>query len=55
MGLILGKSKALKPNGVKVIKHVSHPEANAIKMVTEIAKTFGQQSKKWKPKKIILR
>ena len=55
MGLVLGKSKALVPKGVKVIKHVGHPENNAVKMVTEIAKAFGQQSKKTKPKKIILR
>ena len=55
MGLILGKSKALVPKGVKVIKHVGHPEANAIKLTTDIAKAFGQQSKKIKPKKIILR
>ncbi len=55
MGLILGKSKALVPKNVKVIKHTGHPEANAIKMVTGIAKAFGQQSKKSKPKKIILR
>lgn len=55
MGLVLGKSKALVPKNVKVIKYVGHPEMNAIKLTTEIAKAFGQQSKKMKPKKIILR
>lgn len=55
MGIILGKSKALVPRNVKVIKHICHPESNAVKMVTEIAKSFGQQSKKIKPKKIIFR
>ena len=55
MGVILGKSKALKPHPMKIIKHVGHPEANAIKLTTEIAKSFGLQSKKQKPKKIIFR
>lgn len=55
MVLVLGKSKALVPKNVKVIKHVGQPEANAIKLTTEIAKSFGQQSKKMKPKKIIIR
>jgi len=55
MPIILGKSKPLVPRNVKVIKHVGHPEANAIKLTTEIAKAFGQQSKKMKPKKIIIR
>lgn len=52
MGLILGKSKALKPKNVKVIKHIGSTEANAIKLTTDIAKAFGQQSKKMKPKKM---
>lgn len=55
MGLVLGKSKALVPKNVKVIKHIGHPEANAIKLVTKIAKDFGQQSIKVKPKKMIFR
>jgi hypothetical protein len=55
MPVILGKSKPLVPRGVRVIKYVGHPEANAIKLTTQIAKAFGQQSKKIKPKKIIIR
>lgn len=55
MTLILGKSKALKPNGVKVIKHVGEMEKKAIAMTTKIAKDFGLQSKQLKPKKIIFR
>ncbi len=55
MGLVLGKSKALVPKKGKIIKHISNPEANAIKLTTEIAKSFGQQAKKMKPKKFILR
>jgi hypothetical protein len=55
MPVILGKSRPLVPRGVKVIKHVGSAETNAIKLTTEIAKAFGQQSKKLKPKKIIFR
>lgn len=55
MGLILGKSKPLVPRGVKVIKVVGHPEQKYTEMVTNIAKQFGQQSKKVKPKKVIFR
>lgn len=52
MSLIINKSKALKPKEGKVIKHVSHLEKKGIEMVKSIAKEFGQQSKKNKPKKI---
>jgi hypothetical protein len=55
MGLVLGKSKALVPKGVKVIKHMGSAEQAAIRLTTEIAKSFGLQSKKMKPKKIIFR
>lgn len=55
MGVILGKSRALKPKPMKEIKYIGHPERNITKMAVEIAKQFGQQSKKTKPKKIILR
>jgi hypothetical protein len=55
MTLILGKSKALVPRNVKVIKHIGHTEAQAIELTKQIAKAFGQQSAKQKPKKIIIR
>ncbi len=55
MGVILGKSRALQPKAVKIIKHVGHPERKAISVATQIAKEFGQISKKLKPKKIIIR
>lgn len=55
MGVILGKSKSLKPSGTKEIRYLGHPEKKAIKLATDIAKSFGLQSKKMKPKKIILR
>lgn len=55
MGVILGKSKALVPKNVKVIKHVGSAEQNSIKLATDIAKSFGLQSKKQKPIKIIIR
>lgn len=52
MGLVLGKSKALVPKDVKIIKHIGHPEKKYTEMVTKIAKEFGQVSKKMKPKKL---
>lgn len=55
MPLILGKSKALVPKGVKIIKHIGHPEKKAISVATQIAKDFGQIAKKMNPKKIIIR
>ena len=55
MTLIIGKSKPLVPRGVKVIKHIGHPEQKAIEITKQIAKSFGDQSKKMKPKKIIIR
>lgn len=55
MGLILGKSKALVPKGIKIIKHTGSAEKSSIKLATDIAKSFGLQSKKMKPKKIIMR
>jgi hypothetical protein len=55
MGLILGKSKALKPKGVKEIKVLSSPEKKATELAVRIAKSFGEQSKKYKPKKMFFR
>jgi hypothetical protein len=55
MPVILGKSKALVPKGTKEIRHVFHPERKATDLAIKIAKDFGQQSKKMKPKKIFFR
>lgn len=55
MPVILGKSRPLVPRGVKVIKPISETEKKCTALVTEIAKSFGLQSKKMKPKKIIFR
>lgn len=55
MGVILGKSKALVPKPMKEIKYIGHVEKRATQMAVDIAKQFGQQSKKMKPKKIIFR
>ena len=55
MTLILGKSKILKPNKVKEIRPILNIEKNSINMAKSIAKQFGEQSKKMKPKKIIFR
>ena len=55
MGLVLGKSKALTPKGVKEIKVISNPEKQYTDMAIGIAKDFGKISKKIKPKKIIFR
>jgi hypothetical protein len=55
MPLILGKSKTLRPNNPKEIRYVGSPENKAIQLTKEIARQFGLQSKKVKPKKFILR
>lgn len=55
MPIIIGKSKGLKPKEVKEIRYIGHPERKGIEMATKIAKDFGLQSKKMKPKKIIIR
>jgi hypothetical protein len=55
MPIILGKSKALKPKGIKEIRVLVHPEKTAIEVAKQIAKSFGEQSKKLKPKKFIIR
>lgn len=55
MGIILGKSKSLKPKPMKEIRYTHNPEKKATQMAVEIAKSFGQQSKKMKPKKILIR
>lgn len=53
--IIRNKSKILKPNDGKEIRYITYTERKAIQMVKEIAKQFGIQSKKQKPKKIIFR
>ncbi len=55
MTLIINKSKFLSPKPGKVIRPISHMENKSIDMVKTIAKQFGQQSKKNKPKKIYFR
>lgn len=55
MGVILGKSKALVPKPMKEIKYIGHAEKKATQMAVDIAKQFGQQSKKMKPKKMFIR
>ncbi len=55
MGLVLGKSKALIPKGIKEIRHKGSAEKRAIEITKQIAKSFGLQSKKMKPGKIIIR
>lgn len=52
MGLVLGKSKALKPKPMREIRYVGQPEKKITELATHIAKQFGEQSKKMKPKKI---
>ncbi|HMG16379.1 MAG TPA: hypothetical protein VK590_13070 [Saprospiraceae bacterium] len=54
MPVILGKSRPLTSKGVKEIRHMGNPEKRAIELTKQIAKEFGQQSKKMKPKKIII-
>lgn len=55
MALILNKSRMLKPNNGKEIRYISHVEQKGIDMVKNIAKQFGEQAKKNKPKKMKLR
>jgi hypothetical protein len=55
MGVILGKSRALKPKPMKEIKYSGHAEKKATQMAVDIAKQFGLQSKKLKPKKMYFR
>jgi hypothetical protein len=55
MAIIINKSKILTPKQGKIIKHISHIEKKGIDMVKSIAKQFGEQSKKNKPKKIYFR
>jgi len=55
MALILNRSKMLKPNRGKEIRYISHIEKKSIDLVKSIAKQFGEQSKKQKPKKIYFR
>jgi len=55
MTLIINKSRHLVPKTGKIIRHVSHMEKKGIEMVKDIAKQFGETSKKIKPKKIIFR
>jgi hypothetical protein len=55
MGLILGKSKALVPKPGKEIKHTGSTEKTTIELAKRIAKSFGLQSKKQKPVRMIVR
>jgi hypothetical protein len=55
MTLIVNKSRALKPKVGRVIKNIGYVEQKGIDMVKEIAKSFGEQSKKQKPKKMYFR
>lgn len=55
MGVILGKSRALKPKPMREIRYIGHAEKKVTQMAIDIAKQFGQQSKKMKPKKIMFR
>jgi len=55
MGVILNKGKMLVPKPMKEIRYIGHPEKNLTKMSVDIAKAFGQQSKKNKPKKMFFR
>lgn len=52
MGVVLGKSKSLTPKGVREIRHVGNIEKKGIELFKNIAKQFGEQSKKNKPKKL---
>ena len=50
MGLTIGKSKSLVPRPGKVIRHIGYTEQRAIEMTKQIAKDFGEQSKRQSPK-----
>jgi hypothetical protein len=55
MPVILGKSKSLKPGeGIREIRY-RNVEQNGIELAKNIAREFGQQSKKMKPKKFLIR
>jgi hypothetical protein len=55
MGVILGKSRPLVPKPMREIKYTGHHERKATQMAIDIAKSFGHQSKKIKPKKMFIR
>lgn len=55
MGLVINKAKSLIKKPGNEIRYISHVEKKGIEMVKEIAKSFGDQSKKNKPKKIYFR
>lgn len=55
MPVILNKSKFLSPRFTKEIKYIGLIEKKALNMARAIAKDFGIQSKKQKPKKTIFR
>lgn len=55
MTLVLGKSKALVPKGIREIRAKINPEKRAIELTRQIAQSFGEQSKKMKPKKFLFR
>jgi len=55
MPVILGKSRPLKPgDGIREIRY-RNVEKNGIDLAKGIAREFGKQSKKMKPKKFLLR
>lgn len=55
MPLVLGKSTSLRPGkGIREIRY-KNVEKNGIEIAKGIAKEFGKQSKKMKPKKFVLR
>lgn len=55
MVLIINKAKSLIKKEGKEIRYISHVESKGIEMVKNIAKQFGEQSKKNKPKKMYFR
>ncbi len=55
MGVIIAKSKALVPRGIKEIRYVGHVEKKAVQMAKDIAKSFGQQAKRRNPKRVFFR
>lgn len=55
MPVILNKSKFLTPRHVKEVRYIGPIEKKTLDMAKAIAKDFGLQSKKQKPKKIIFR
>lgn len=55
MSLVINKAKSLIKKDGKEIRYISYVEKKGIEMVKSIAKQFGEQSKKNKPKKMYFR